>query len=256
MHQLRGTMWSNQPTPQRFYCNVDWEPFVQKLLKRLHLERLSPYLSNIKSDSGSREEEVKEEDMKEKVAKRLAANLENETQFDLDTERVPFELLGDSMTVVQWLRGLWRCTSVKFNEVLERAQTSLDKVTDTTLRTPCAGADCVKHMYREGNTYADKLSWECRGTLASRKQENFTLLSTSRATSLRGYFDGGVSREGAGGGWWLQAFFKEGSCIVAEEAFGLGDDATVTECELTAASRLVDAVAAAASMIALHCLPR
>ena len=234
----------------------DWEPFVQKLLKRLHLARLSPFFSQTKSEGGSWEEEVDEEDVKEKVAKRIAANFENEAQFDLDTERVPFELLGDSMTVVQWLRGLWRCTSVKFNEILQQAQTSLDQVTDTTLRTPCAGADCVKHMYREGNTYADKLSWECRGTLASRKQESFSLLSMSRATSLRGYFDGGVSREGAGGGWWLQAFFNEGSCIVAEEAFGLGDNAAVTECELTAASRLVDAVVTAASMIALPCLPR
>ena len=70
----------------------DWEPFVQKLLKRLHLARLSPFFSQTKSEGGSWEEEVDEEDVKEKVAKRIAANFENEAQFDLDTERVPFEL--------------------------------------------------------------------------------------------------------------------------------------------------------------------
>jgi len=175
----------------------------------------------------------------------------NETVFDLESHRIPVELMGDSMTIVQWLRGLWRCTNIGYANMIARAQNTLDELTDYVLRPPCAGADCVKHMYREGNTYADKLSWEARGAYTSRKRENYAILHNNKITGLRGFFDGGVSQEGSGGGWWLQALSEHHSEIIAEEAFGLHDDCTVTECECEAACRLVEALRVVADHIAV-----
>eukprot|EP00959_Pyramimonas_sp_CCMP1952_P300480 6284710-Pyramimonas_sp.AAC.1 len=120
-----------------------------------------------------------------------------------------------------------------YNNTLEAAQNTLDDIPNTCLRTACAGADPIMHLYREGNTYADELTWACRAwSHASRRNEYLAPLYTSEVLGLRGYVDGGTSDIGAGGGWWLQAFVEhhgEIQChVIAEEAFGLVIESTAT----------------------------
>ena len=231
----------------------DWSIFVEKLLKRLHLPAILDYLAKPRvSVARTEEEETKVNN--DRIARRIAHNFENETIFDYESDKIPFEILGDSLCVVQWIRGHWRCTNMGYNNTLEAAQNTLDAITDTCLRTACAGADPIKHLYREGNSYADELTWACRACPhTSKRNEYLAPLYTSKVLGLRGYFDGGTSDIGAGGGWWLQAFVEHKNAIqchvIAEEAFGLDRESTVTVCELTAASKLIHAISQIASVI-------
>eukprot|EP00959_Pyramimonas_sp_CCMP1952_P224743 4699437-Pyramimonas_sp.AAC.2 len=95
---------------------------------------------------------------------------------------------------------------------MEAAQNTLDDLTRTCMRTACAGADPMKHLYREGNTYVDELTWACRACPHTSKRNDYLApLYTSKVLGLRGYFDGGTSDIGARGGWWLQAFVEHHS---------------------------------------------
>eukprot|EP00959_Pyramimonas_sp_CCMP1952_P073593 1538098-Pyramimonas_sp.AAC.1 len=60
-----------------------------------------------------------------------------------------------------------------YNNTLEAAQNTLAAVTDTCLRTACAGADSFKHLYREGNSYADELTWACRARPHTSKRNEY-----------------------------------------------------------------------------------
>eukprot|EP00959_Pyramimonas_sp_CCMP1952_P317055 6636129-Pyramimonas_sp.AAC.1 len=126
----------------------DWSIFVEKLFKTLHLPAILDYLAKPRVTVARSEEEEKTIN-DDKIARRIAHNFENETVFDYESDKIPFEMLGDSLCVVQWIRGLWRCTNVGYNNTLEAAQNTLDALTDTRLRTACAGADPIKHLYRE-----------------------------------------------------------------------------------------------------------
>eukprot|EP00959_Pyramimonas_sp_CCMP1952_P316587 6626510-Pyramimonas_sp.AAC.1 len=78
-----------------------------------------------------------------------------------------------------------------YNNTLEAAQNTLDALTDTCLRTACAGADPIKRLYREGNSYADELTSACRACpRTSKRNEDLAPLYTSKVLGLRGYFDG------------------------------------------------------------------
>ena len=118
---------------------------------------------------------------------------------------------------------------------------------------PKSGQDLLNHFYREGNARADKLSWEAR--LGPARKYWFPYqhaLSGYHKTALRGAFDGGVSNEGSGGGWWLQLGVQYHHHHfdwhdICEEAFGLSPQASVTECELTACYRLASAAAEVAA---------
>eukprot|EP00959_Pyramimonas_sp_CCMP1952_P463905 9485699-Pyramimonas_sp.AAC.1 len=69
------------------------------------------------------------------------------------------------------------------------------------LRAPSHGCDLVQWLYREGNSRADNQTW-----LARRGQSHYALdpriYTTASETirGIRGYFDGGRSAEGSGGG--------------------------------------------------------
>mmetsp|Transcript_107345 Transcript_107345/g.283019 ORF Transcript_107345/g.283019 Transcript_107345/m.283019 type:complete len:202 (-) Transcript_107345:91-696(-) len=114
-------------------------------------------------------------------------------------------------------------------------------------------------------------SWEARGGQTITRWFAYDKFLSTRKTALRGAFDGGVSNEGCGGGWWLQigvvgrgssvqvdfpisssSSSSSSSCTsshsfhwhdVAEEAMSLPPGSTVTCCELTACAALTRAAA-------------
>eukprot|EP00959_Pyramimonas_sp_CCMP1952_P224742 4699437-Pyramimonas_sp.AAC.1 len=52
----------------------------------------------------SEEEETNIND--DKIARRLAHSFENEAVFDYEPDKIPIDILGDSLRVVQWMRAL------------------------------------------------------------------------------------------------------------------------------------------------------
>eukprot|EP00959_Pyramimonas_sp_CCMP1952_P270604 5656988-Pyramimonas_sp.AAC.1 len=126
----------------------DGSIFIEKLLKRLHLPAILDYLAKPRVTVVRSEEEEKNIN-DDKIARRIAHNFENEMVFDYESDKMPSEMLGVSLCVVQWIRGLWRCTNMGYNNTLEAAQNTLDALTDTCLRTACAGAGPIKRLYRE-----------------------------------------------------------------------------------------------------------
>eukprot|EP00959_Pyramimonas_sp_CCMP1952_P236107 4934431-Pyramimonas_sp.AAC.1 len=113
----------------------------------------------------------------EMQAKRLAANLKNETEFQY-RDRAAVELKGAQW---RWVAQIIDC---------------LDKACDRYgCRAPAYGMDIWKDFYREGNKRADELTWEMRDKPGE------------TPIAVRGSFDGGASSIGAGGGWWLEGEF-------------------------------------------------
>ena len=78
------------------------------------------------------------------------------------------------------------------------------------MRPASWGRDFVGHIFREGNDRADALTHDAR---EGRCHHSLRLMSSTpgferdyyEVVALRGKFDGGVSLEGVGIGWWLQA---------------------------------------------------
>eukprot|EP00959_Pyramimonas_sp_CCMP1952_P393630 8248202-Pyramimonas_sp.AAC.1 len=103
----------------------DWSIFVEKLLKRLNLPAILDYLAKPRVTVARTEEEEKKIN-DDRIARRIANNFEHETVFDYDSDKMPFEILGDSLRVVEWIRGLWGCTNMGYNNILEAAQNTLD----------------------------------------------------------------------------------------------------------------------------------
>eukprot|EP00959_Pyramimonas_sp_CCMP1952_P250628 5238697-Pyramimonas_sp.AAC.1 len=103
---------------------------MEKLLKRLHLPAILDYLAKPRVTVARSEEEEKTIN-DDKIARRIAHNFEAETVFDNDSDTIPFEILGVSLCVVQWIRGLWRCTNMGCKNSLEAAQNTLDELTNT-----------------------------------------------------------------------------------------------------------------------------
>ena len=148
----------------------------------------------------------------DKLAKRLMANFENETEFEYG-EGVAMELKGDSMAITNWMRGTWTINKYGYRSKVEHIIDTLDSACELHhLLPPAMGCDLWKHFYREGNGRADALTWEKRGQPnISRKQWFNTTIDPNSETliAIRGAFDGGVSRAGAGGGWWIQGEFAK-----------------------------------------------
>eukprot|EP00959_Pyramimonas_sp_CCMP1952_P215271 4504371-Pyramimonas_sp.AAC.1 len=138
------------------------------------------------------------------------------------------------------------------------------------IRAPSRGCDIAKWTYREGNTRADEHAW-----MARRGQDHLTIddrLSTMNASSVLGvigFFDGGRSSEGYGGGWVLDLCILpllplhlshlDGSaspsgfwwCSVASEAFCLPPSCAVAQAELLAAKHLLKGAVAVLQALGL-----
>eukprot|EP00959_Pyramimonas_sp_CCMP1952_P302413 6327760-Pyramimonas_sp.AAC.1 len=82
----------------------DWAVFIEKRLKMLHLPAILDYVAKPRVTVARSGEEEKNID--DKSARRIAHNFENETAFDNDCDKIPFEILGGSLCVIQWMRTL------------------------------------------------------------------------------------------------------------------------------------------------------
>ncbi len=207
----------------------------------------------------------------EKLAKRLAILNERATVWDVVSDGLPVELCGDSLLIINWVRGKWR---VGNNVYQKRVDKLVDKIAWLEnryhLRSSFLGRDFLKHEFRENNQRADALT-HC----AREGRECYTmrpvppdLLEYHELVALRGRFDGGVDASGCGIGFFLEAAFlphpehcskrlrhsaapdspqPAASCDglvwrdVAEAALLLPRDSTVTDAELTALERLIGA---------------
>jgi hypothetical protein len=218
-------------------------------------------------------EEEEESEMNERMSKRIAANFENETEWRCENiERLGMEILGDSKTVVNWMCGEWQIRNKQYVRLVGTLQNTVSMLSGWGLTSPASGQNLYKHFFREGNERADKLSWEARGGQTITRWFAYDKFLSTRKTALRGAFDGGVSNEGCGGGWWLQigvvgrgssvqvdfpissssSSSSSSSCTsshsfhwhdVAEEAMSLPPGSTVTCCELAACAALTRAAA-------------
>ena len=151
----------------------------------------------------------------EKMAKRLATLTDRVTVWDLCSDGLGLEMIGDSLLVCNWASGVWsvgrglRGEGDRYLKRVARLQDQLERLYCKGLRPSNLGADFVKHEYREGNARADELTHKARNgeyiyefDLASVYPPH--LHHTMQVIGLRGKFDGGVDETGVGIGWWLQ----------------------------------------------------
>ena len=181
----------------------------------------------------------------------------NATIWDTESPGIPLELQGDSLLIVSWLNGRWKCTNRMYRKRLQECIRSLDECCSNYLvRPPSLGSDIVRHEYREGNERADDLTHVAREGGPTSSNLPHTLLPYERdlyrLSHLRGAFDGGVSCEGSGCGCWLDAIYvllpqfhaypdlpRELTRKIVEEAFTISPESTVTDTELSALEALV-----------------
>ena len=149
------------------------------------------------------------------MAKRLATLSERVTVWDMCSDGLGLEMIGDSLLICNWASGVWgvgrgvRGEGERYQARVARLQDQLERMYCSGLRPSNLGADFVKHEYREGNTRADELTHKARNgeyinefNVAAAFPPH--LHHTMQAIGLRGKFDGGVDETGVGIGWWLQ----------------------------------------------------
>eukprot|EP00959_Pyramimonas_sp_CCMP1952_P419034 8777610-Pyramimonas_sp.AAC.1 len=114
------------------------------------------------------------------------------------------EIWEDSETVINWMCGEWQSRNKQYVRLVGVLQNTLLMLFGWGLISLASGQNLCRHFFREGNERADRLSREARGGhTITRWFVRYHFLSARKA-ALRGAFDGGVSNEGCGGGWWLQ----------------------------------------------------
>ena len=118
------------------------------------------------------------------------------------------------------------------------------------------GGDIGKHVYREGNQRADELTHIARqGNL---ENDATTELRGYHIHALRGGFDGGVDKDGAGAGYWLEGLIqatadhplygpfaymdRKAWVTLREKAFMLDHNVSAMHAEFEALSSLCEAI--------------
>ena len=145
-----------------------------------------------------------------------------------------FEVLGDSLLILSWINGEWRCKYRLYEDRVGIARASLGNLHASHGFLPRQTAtNWARHIYRELNKDADKL--------ANKHSYHFWINRRRYAFPFyRLFFDGSVTRQGAGGGWALFSCTdtnRDLLCdwhLVAELSFGMPLTATITVCELEA----------------------
>ena len=117
-----------------------------------------------------------------------------------------FEIVGDSLLVINWINWLWRCKYEVYGERLAQAHRILEElITKCCFYPRHASADWAKHTYRELNQEADEL--------AGRHECTYKLhLRDCHFSRFRLFFDGSHRSDPSGGGWLLY-----GSSDVADD---------------------------------------
>eukprot|EP00959_Pyramimonas_sp_CCMP1952_P068780 1435651-Pyramimonas_sp.AAC.1 len=100
------------------------------------------------------------------------------------------QMCGGRKIVVEWLRRGW---ATERNGHVEECDT----------QAPSIRYDYLKHISREGNAYADELTWharESRGSIATAD----IIHHRANIKCIGGCWDGGVSESGSAGGFWFE----------------------------------------------------
>jgi len=117
----------------------------------------------------------------ERLSKRIALHNMRETRWDITTRGIPLELVGDSLLIVGWLSGRFRAEGKHYADRVAGAINTLDGMCSFfDVRHPAAGADLIRHGYREWNTKADILTHQAREGLHI-LTECFFLTSTKQS---------------------------------------------------------------------------
>jgi len=195
-----------------------------------------------------------------KLSKRIAAIHDRRTQWELDgREGIPLEIIGDSQIITSWLNGTSRAHDKHYQKRIDKFVDKCEYLSQQfNIVPPSAGSNLIRHEYREANDRADRLTH-----LARQGQnyiiEQFDLSPYKRAVKYpacyRAMFDGGVSAEGVGCGFWIQAGLLpiRDECVakadrrlefvdVCEASFCIDPSSSVTDAELSAVENCMDAV--------------
>ena len=151
----------------------------------------------------------------EKLSKRLAALNERASVWDTCEPGIGLEMCGDSLLVCNWLAGVWkvgggdRGEGLRYQVRVDRFISRLESLAQHGLRPSSLGRDFTRHVYREGNEWADRLTHLARDGHCFRELYPDTAFPSFdrdlfEIVGLRGNFDGGVDGSGVGIGWWLQ----------------------------------------------------
>ena len=144
------------------WTNSEMTQFIKHVLQKvgfLHIYELFV----LRKPPMPRENLDTEDDDNDKKAARIMRNFENETEWDPQNIcEMGLEILGDSKTIINWMRGQWRATNKEYGDHVAKVQNTMSMLSAWGLDAPKNGQDLFKHIYREGNTRADELSWEAR----------------------------------------------------------------------------------------------
>ena len=156
-----------------------------------------------------------------------------------DATRV--EIVGDSLLVVNWLNAFWRTYLDRYRQVVAGVQDTLYKNLACGVLAPRnRTADILRHVYREHNTWADRLA-----NLALDGVDVCSVVQWSvKPVRLRLAFDGAKRKCGRSASAWVLwgAGGDRRWTVVAEVAFCQDPPVTITEAELQACTEGVAAV--------------
>ena len=245
------------------FSRQGWKEFLKRALEVTNMEEAWGYcffkqcltagvVREVEEVEKTEEQQRKED---EKKAKRLAHIYEHASRWTLEPrDSIPMELLGDSSTGVNWINGLWATSNKIYKHIMGDIQNRLEHISTVyAMRPPSWGHNMLKWIYREGNERADRLTWLARknNCYVQFHTSLLTYASKNKLDGLRGFFDGGRSREGCAAGWCIDLCIHGTWQLVAEEAFALHPSASVMFCEMIAAQRLCMAVEHVLSSIRL-----
>ena len=151
-----------------------------------------------------------------------------------DNGRRRLEIVGDSMLIISWINGTWKCRYRIYDARVNLMHTLLERgACSHNLRPRHRTADWARHIFRELNGYADVLA----------NRHSYTSWfngAPPEHSRFRLFFDGSVTNVAAGGGWALYgtnsaAYDVEDEWyLIAELSFPMPRHSTITVCELEA----------------------
>ena len=199
----------------------------------------------------------------EVLSKRMATICMREIVWNTRAGEIQLDIMGDSEVVCRWLRGEWQCYNNLYANRVYRIINILAELTSCfNISSPVKGGHLIRHEYREANGRADELTHKARAGINFicysftpppcppdlSLYGNYTISTNTiiPVVALRGAFDGGVSSEGVGSGWWLQSTSSLGAHPDWHDCgfgcFPLRSHCTVCDAELSAVESLVDAI--------------
>ena len=195
--------------------------------------------------------EEEEEKERQRIAKRLWYNYQNETVWNEglpeSTGTIMCQFSGDSLTAINWLKGKWHTQNNTYHKMLCKTHEAMEEwCVKYPVRPPNWGDDLWRHIYREGNEEADLLTWRARESPSRHYmyKDIKTLQNKETLAALRGHFDGGKSESGSAVGFWLQGLIVDRESRTSEwrtlQETGtlLEHDASAMETEFLAALQL------------------